>query len=518
MKIFCTIILIISKFLVVLAAEDWTNKSPLSKPSARDRHAMAYIGNGKVVLYGGLTASGKNAETWVYDLNGDMWTQMNPSPNPGIRCDHAMAYLGGDQVLMFGGSDINYSYTSSCWIYDLSENSWTELYPGTRPSSRRYHAMAYIGDGKVLMVGGQLEGTSFTGETWLYETSSGNWTSKTAMGFGFFFHSLAFIGNDNVLLAGIRTDNGLTNEAYLFDLSENTWTQKANLPESRANGAMVYIGGLQTMFFGGYDAGFWTKNTTYIYNLSNNTWTTDINSSAPTERIEHSMAETSLDGTSYIVLFGGDASGRNDETWSFGGGDYTLPVELSMFTAEHKMQNVELRWRTKTEVNNYGFEVERKIIETLNPGVVNMKEWQKVGFVHGSGTNNSPKEYSFTDKSPLAGGYAYRLKQIDNNGMFKYSHSVEIEIAVPIEILLHQNFPNPFNPSTTISFNLPTEAFVSLKVYDNLGCEVSNLVAETLSAGLHSREWNGKTLPSGIYFYNLRTGSFNETRKLVLLR
>jgi len=88
----------------------------------------------------------------------------------------------------------------------------------------------------------------------------------------------------------------------------------------------------------------------------------------------------------------------------------------------------------------------------------------------------------------------------------------------PTKFELDQNYPNPFNPATNITFSLPLKSFVSLKIFDALGREMSTLVFEELSAGVYSRAWNGKGFPSGIYFYRLETGSFTKTKKLVLLR
>jgi hypothetical protein len=88
----------------------------------------------------------------------------------------------------------------------------------------------------------------------------------------------------------------------------------------------------------------------------------------------------------------------------------------------------------------------------------------------------------------------------------------------PDEFTLSQNFPNPFNPSTTISFSVPSRSFVSLKVFDCLGKEVGTIVSEELSAGNYSRQWNASSLPSGVYYYRLQSGSFTDTKKLVLLR
>ena len=88
----------------------------------------------------------------------------------------------------------------------------------------------------------------------------------------------------------------------------------------------------------------------------------------------------------------------------------------------------------------------------------------------------------------------------------------------PISYALRQNFPNPFNPTTSISFALPTRSFVSLKVFDVLGREVSTIVCGELQAGTYTRQWNAANLASGVYFYRLQAGTYSDTKKLLLLR
>jgi hypothetical protein len=90
--------------------------------------------------------------------------------------------------------------------------------------------------------------------------------------------------------------------------------------------------------------------------------------------------------------------------------------------------------------------------------------------------------------------------------------------SLPKTVTLEQNYPNPFNPVTTISFSLPSESFVSLKIYDALGREVSNLLAEELASGTYSLRWNAAGFASGVYFCRLEAGSFVADRKLVVLR
>ena len=132
--------------------------------------------------------------------------------------------------------------------------------------------------------------------------------------------------------------------------------------------------------------------------------------------------------------------------------DSALPVELSYFTAKVlKSAGIKLDWQTKTEVNNYGFEIERSQMSEVK----SQTEWTKRGFVEGNGNSNSPKDYSFVDNNAQYGNYAYRLKQIDSDGKYEYSKIIEVDAGnIPNGFVLEQNYPNPFNPTTTIKFAL----------------------------------------------------------------
>lgn len=91
-------------------------------------------------------------------------------------------------------------------------------------------------------------------------------------------------------------------------------------------------------------------------------------------------------------------------------------------------------------------------------------------------------------------------------------------VSIPTDFTLRQNYPNPFNPSTTISFDLVKEGLISLKVYDMLGREITTLVNENLSTGSYTVKFSGNNLASGIYLYRLTTGSFSETKQMILAK
>jgi hypothetical protein len=188
-----------------------------------------------------------------------------------------------------------------------------------------------------------------------------------------------------------------------------------------------------------------------------------------------------------------------------------LPVELSSFTGKVIDGNeVKLNWVTKTEVNNYGFNIEKKI---------NEGDWNTLGFVEGHGNSNSPKEYNYSDKDLFAGGtdFQYRLKQVDTDGKFEYSDVVEVEIA-PTKFELSQNYPNPFNPSTTVRFSLPKETQLKINIYNMLGELVETLAEGTFEAGYHKVTFDASALPSGAYIYRIESSEFVQVRKMILIK
>ncbi len=184
-----------------------------------------------------------------------------------------------------------------------------------------------------------------------------------------------------------------------------------------------------------------------------------------------------------------------------------LPVELTSFTASAKGSSVTLNWETKTEVDNNGFEVERNSTGT----------WQKIGFVEGHGTANSPKYYSFNDNNPLGNKIQYRLKQIDNDGTFEYSPVVEVELN-PTQFTVYQNYPNPFNPSTVIRFALPVAGNVTVNVFNTLGEKVATLLDGPMEAGYQQVTFDAANFPSGLYFYEISAGEFKSIKKMLLMK
>ncbi|MCC6548506.1 MAG: T9SS type A sorting domain-containing protein, partial [Ignavibacteriaceae bacterium] len=186
-----------------------------------------------------------------------------------------------------------------------------------------------------------------------------------------------------------------------------------------------------------------------------------------------------------------------------------VPVELTSFAASVSGTSAELKWITASETNNRGFEIQRSL---------NGAEWLTAGYISGAGTTTELTEYRWADNTAPEGTVYYRLLQYDYDGSMRIYGPVTAEIGTITEFSLGQNFPNPFNPVTTIRFALPERTDVSLKVFDAQGSEVAVLARGTREAGRHEVQFDASELPSGVYIYRLEAGTYRETRKLVLIK
>lgn len=182
-----------------------------------------------------------------------------------------------------------------------------------------------------------------------------------------------------------------------------------------------------------------------------------------------------------------------------------VPIELKSFNYRLENNDVVLIWSTATEINNMGFKILRNEIE--------------IGFVAGAGTTTEPREYDFKDENVKNGTYDYTLIEMDYDGTINKIGEVEVTVAnIPNEYFLDQNYPNPFNPSTRIQFAIPEKAYTTLRIYNSLGELIEELVNEVKEAGNYKVNLNADKLPSGIYFYQLNSGKFQETKKMILLK
>ncbi len=466
------------------------------------------------LLYSGTTLfAGTNRGVYRSSDDGASWTQVNN----GFAGDTMIVALAISGTTLFAGDWVNGVFRST----DNGAN-WTQVNSGMSDT--------YISD--LLVVGSTLfAGTGDGGKMFRSQNDGTNWEQITN-GLSFYDGTTLTASGGNIYLGD--------NECVIFHSTNNgsNWTQistgvtGAYISSLVVSGSNLFAGSGRGVFLSTNNGTNWTQINNGLTDTSVSTLVlsgTDFfagtqggvfhstNNGANWTQVNGGLIDTNINALAFsgIHLFAG-----TDTSGVFRGLLSALPVELTTFVATAKQNGVELHWRTATEVNNYGFEIEKSRI--LNSEARSQKSeevWNKVGFIEGNGTTNAPKEYSFSDENLSAGNYSYRLKQIDRDGKFEYSQSVEVTIGqTPKEFELSQNYPNPFNPFTVISYQLPVKSHVSLKVYDAIGREVSALVNEMKDAGSYAIQFDASKLSGGVYFYTLRSGNNIQTKKLLLLK
>jgi photosystem II stability/assembly factor-like uncharacterized protein len=478
--------------------------------------SIAICKNTSQVLYAG-TNFGTNEGVYKTTNGGTSWTQVNTGiaePSGGI----------GVQSVMVHPDNPNIAYIA---VFNGTADAVNGLYKTTDGGANWFPITNGIGtiknflslamsptDPNTIYAGSSFQVATSTGPSAIYKSTDGgaNWVlSSTGLPIDpTEINPIRTLqvstANPNVVIAGLfmNTANG---GFYLSTDAGASWTKKHNgLPTDV--GTLIRSSAIRPQFDNQFVVGLDRATPTNV-----GVWmTTDAGENwvafnGGTMLNTYGIRGLVYNSTGNHTLFAGcgTATGQGVYEYTFS----IVPVELVSFSAEVFGGDVNLSWITATELNNYGFQVERRNAES--------NEWTNIGFVNGSGSTSETKYYSFSDNSVSVGKYFYRLKQLDFSGSYEYSSEVEATI---IEVLndftLQQNYPNPFNPSTKISFSIPKSGYTSLKIYDVLGNEVSNQIEGELNEGNYEIQFNASNLSSGIYFYSLTSGEFSKTMKMIL--
>ncbi|KAA3597655.1 MAG: T9SS C-terminal target domain-containing protein [Calditrichaeota bacterium] len=252
-------------------------------------------------------------------------------------------------------------------------------------------------------------------------------------------------------------------------------------------------------------------------------WTNDADSG--TDKIQRS----NLDGTGVEDLIVGGISNPYGIALDFG--DTPLSVELDSFQARQIANSIQLTWSTASETENEGFNLYRK---TGNSFYTQIASYKGNSELLGALNSTVSNKYTFVDNSELRNGetYTYYISDVETNGLeTKHEEQAQTvkftldeEIAqTKLHYVLAQNFPNPFNPSTQINFQIAKTQDVRLQVYNLKGELVKEIVNEKMNKGSHSANWNGtdnfgNQVSSGTYFYKISAGTFTQTNKMILLK
>ena len=473
---------------------------------------------------------------YIAKWDGSNWSALTGGGVNGVNAQIKAIAISGTNIYVGGWfNKLGNNSTIANRVAKWDGSNWSELTDGVINGVNNQVAALAISGGD-LYAGGNFTflGDGTTPAKRIAKWNGSNWSSLTGSGINGVNGAVSVItvtatdvyagGNFTLLGDGTTSANYIAKwnifTASWSALGSGTTNGTGDIVNAIAtSGSDVYVGGNFTTL------GDYSTPANHLAKWNGTGWSAignGVNNSINAMRISSAAGKmfiggsfTILDGTTGAYFVG-----------SFTDSDNPLPVELTSFTANISGSKVTLNWQTATEVNNYGFEVERSLSShssSLN-GHSLSEVWETIGFVAGSGNSNSLKEYSFTDIpnhssiQPYNHSFRYRLKQIDNDGKFEYSKEIEVDILRPSTFDLRQNYPNPFNPSTVISYQLTVDSKVSLKIFDILGNEVAVLVQEEQKFGSYEVKFNATGLASGTYIYRLIAGDFVSTKKMIVLK
>ncbi|MDR3666504.1 MAG: T9SS type A sorting domain-containing protein, partial [Ignavibacteriaceae bacterium] len=465
---------------IYLSSNDGTSWSHL-KNGMPDTYIYT-LASGANNIFAGTSSSGIIVST----NNGLGWT----TANTGLSSPNSENFIS---LTPFGDNLLAGTYEGRVYITDNNKISWNCI--GDFGAARSINAMAISGS-YIFAAIGQGNGS---GGVWRTSDYGTNWIQMNS---GLFalndVYDIAVCGNN--IIARVTGDGAGESGIFISSDNCNSWKQIKYNGVSLTGESPLSVSGNE-IFFG----------TSYYSTDNGVTWNT-----------------ISVDGMSGLtvnaMVFNSDKvfAGTNGQgVWTRLQSD-VLPVELSAFTVSVKTNSIVINWKTATELNNFGFEVERADYNNNSAAT----DWESLAFIKGAGSSNSTKEYDYSDiKTNGNGKFLYRLKQIDNNGKVKYSNVIEISVHFgPQTYSLENNFPNPFNPSTVIKYSLPFDSNVKLTIYNTLGMTVKELFTEVQPAGTHEYNFNANGLSSGVYLYTIQASStsgtqkFQSTKKMILMK
>lgn len=459
-----------------------------------------------IIAGGTFTSAGGTSVNNIAKWDGSSWsslgTGLDNAEIKAIAINDGNAYVGGVFTTAGGQTANNIAFWNG--------SSWAPLIDGIANGvNGPVFALAATGDSVFVAGSFTMAGELAADNIALWNTAGQSW-SALGSGTGLDVLTLAFLDGDLIAGGVFNTAGGIT-ARKIARWDGNQWNPLAegitsgDVVESTAVvGSHLFIGGnfstvgasVNAKNVARWDGSSWVKLGSGI-------------GGGTVFALEANTLELYAGGS--FTTAGGKPS-KAIARWSQNG---SVPVELSLFSAQIVGDDVELSWTTTTEENNFGFEIEKMVLN-------DQPQWQTIGFVPGAGTSTVPQSYSFHDEiKTQVHRLRYRLKQIDLDGTSTYYDAIEVQTGlVPESITLNQNYPNPFNPATTIEFFLPAAEFTTLKVYDVLGREVSTVVNQTLQPGTHQVIFSREQLPSGVYYYVLHLADSDviKRKRMVLLK
>jgi Concanavalin A-like lectin/glucanases superfamily/Secretion system C-terminal sorting domain len=498
---------------------DNTNSDKLSVvfgnfPSATTTNSDSTLPVGKWTHIA-LTMDGSN--NWVLYMNGDSVA----GGNRGAGQPTGNFYIGGN-----GSSSFNGSIDEVRFYLGVLDSTQIRLdMHRTLVASQEEPALygywefnegsgASVNDLSTHGNGGTLDNFAFN--------SSDGWVASTApLGYGSSADTNGFTsGTANLGTVSVTTSDAFDNPVELVG------TEIQSAPDSLPTGSAVLLNNLYWVITPYGAPGTFSTNLTFTVPSS---FTANGTASASTYTLYHRgddedgawtpVVNGAASVTATSITFDGVTSFSQ---FMIGSSDVSLAVQATDFAASSDVNSVTLTWKTRSEVNNAGFDILRE-----DPGTDSYKligSYASDDSLLGLGTSSVGRSYDFTDNHVTPGAtYQYRIESVSTSGTTKDLSTLSVTVNVPKTYALHQNYPNPFNPATTISYDLSANSHVTLKIYDILGREVATLVNGEQNAGVYKVNFNASRYASGVYFYRIDAEGNNgqkyvAVRKLVLMK
>lgn len=488
----------------------------------------AIIGAFKAVVSGDTSGA-----AYIFKRSGTVWSQQSKIVAVGIGNNKRFGWsvsLSGEYAV------IGASFSGAAYFFRRSGSSWNQddvLY-------KYYNEFGYSVsiDGDYAVVGSNGEGAC----TYLREGLS--WSEQaelTPEGSSSNFGISTAISGDYAVVGDNMDSHSSTTWAgsvHVFKRSGTSWDDKTKIIASDPQTQDLFGSSVSIynnyLIVGAIGEGGSYRGAAYSFLRNGSTWTETSKLLASDQAVSDNYGVSVSINSDFAIIgaYQDDDNGTNSgssyiyET----GSDMSLPVKLASFTATAGDGQVTLNWVTESEVNNEAF-----ILERSDDG----ETFYQIAEFEGSGTTSARTDYSYTDSYVINGiTYHFRLSDRDINGVITYHSTVQarpnsagISIYDPDAVVnkfqLYANYPNPFNPETTIIFDMPTvnndQKEIKLIIFNAIGQLVTTLYSGTISGGRYSLKWDGRNTaginqPSGVYFLNLQSAQFVQSRKMVLVR
>jgi len=426
----------------------------------RSYFGTSLISNSKVLVTGSDSDSLLNS-TEIYDLDKNAWESATPMLTG--RAAHHLFTLSNGEVIAIGGFQLR-----SCEVFNPSLSSWR--YTDSLETLKYFWDTAtLLNDGRILVVGGyyfdrsNLQNIHYKISE-MFDPITETWSLTDSLEEGRSGHTATLLKDGRVLVTGGQGNVSDLNSSEIFDPITNQWSSVSNLLHARSFHSAVLLSDGRVLVSGGV-----TPDSTL--------------------------------GTRYCEIYDPDK-----DSWTEAG-------ETIMLRESHKTL---LLMDGTVLITGGSFEPE--VWEIYDPKTLSIIYYDTLPVVV-----FEPELEMFPDGKIISmGGYTFDgMVRENSDQVLMYTPSVTSVAenrSLVVDYSLSQNYPNPFNPSTTIRYQIPQNGFVTLNVYDILGKEIVTLVNEEKTSGSYEVEFNGTDLPSGIFIYQLTSGNFKTSKKLILMK